>query len=204
MDDDGEVGEERLAELRPLSWSREIGALDLAALVGSPRELLSALIDGDPLGLRALAAERRDARAVLLSTHRLFQRAAARIAYEGVPPDLDDADAWIAARVERSIDDLLEEDRSAHRDGAPVEDDEDHRILTTRVGGSPERARSACVAFNDLPPEVRRAWFGLAQLGESVPRLAETEGTSEAEIRGRIARALRVLLAALSHEGEEA
>lgn len=66
----------------PAAWRRP--ALDWRTFFGTPTaELLARLHDGDPLALRALAADRRDEHAYLISTHRLFLRSVARAAFEG-------------------------------------------------------------------------------------------------------------------------
>ena len=62
---------------------------------GSPREILARLVDGDPLGLRAVVYERLRARAYLLEADRVFLRSLARVAR------LSDAETGYAIEFDR-------------------------------------------------------------------------------------------------------
>lgn len=170
--------------------------LDPRSFFGKPpSQLLELMLDGDPLGLGRLAMDRCDELALMVSSGRLHARAVARAAYAGSryrgQPPLEE---WTAALVERALSEILEEDRHGARRGLPIVDEEDYRILTRRIELSPEAARAACVAFNDLPGPVRRSYFALSDGVRTVAEIAEAEGVSDAQVRGWVAEALRTLL----------
>jgi len=157
------------------------------------REILERLLDGDPLELEARCRAKLQESALLLDLSRLHLRALARVAhraphYRGEPP----LGEWLTDRIEDSIQDLLEEDRDAERLGTLPQTPVDHRyrFVSELLGLEVSLARRTCVAFNDLPSEVRCAWFAVAVLGKSVNRyVAEGHGPPE-EVKAHVKRAL--------------
>lgn len=88
---------------------------------------------------------------------------------------------------------LVEEDRRGDQLGSPVDDPNDYLILTARIELEPVEARARCVAFNELPEEIRRTYVFVSGEHGTFADAAEAAGVSEAVVRGRLAQALRVL-----------
>ncbi len=140
---------------------------------GAPRDVLARLAAGDPLGLRERCLGRVKQRALLVAQDRLVQRSLARVAhaapaYAGAPP----LGAWLAARIDDAIADLVNEDREEERFGIPPTEPWDPRyaFLGEALGIEPGLARRACIAFNDRPDDVRRAFFAIVVEGVSLRR----------------------------------
>jgi len=162
----------------------------------SPREILAALVDGDPLEIAPRVRQQIEDSALLVDPRRLLLRSLARIAhaaprYSGTPP----LTAWIEQRIVQSIDELLAEDRELVRDGTPVPSTSDTRYayVSEILGLEPDQALRPCVAFNALPREVRSAWFAVAVAGKTVNRyVAEGHGPPE-NVRAHLKQALRTI-----------
>ena len=165
----------------------------------SPREVLARLVNGDPLGLRAVVARRLRAQCYLLDADRVFLRALARCArfstrYRGQPPLAD----WLEERIDEAVGDLLTEDLEAARDdaarsptaGTAYED------LARPLGLDPAAMRRACVAFDHADFACRRAFFELVIAGRSLDELARAGDTGATELARRARRALDRCLAA--------
>jgi hypothetical protein len=168
------------------------------AILGSrsPRVVLTRLIDGDPLEIEARCRERILEQALLLALQRVHLRAVARIAhcaprYRGSPR----LDVWLDACIDESLQDLVEEDREEEISGLPPTEPWDPRFafVSETLGLEPALARRACVRFNMLPDEVRRAYFAIAIEGKTIHRyVAEGNGPPD-RVRGFLARALTAL-----------
>ena len=96
--------------------------IDLPASQGTkPLMLMHRLLDGDPLGLEARSTTRRDERAHLIASERVFMRAAASVAYGAcVHGSEEPIDEWIAKRIDRCIEELLREDAEGARGKDPI------------------------------------------------------------------------------------
>lgn len=164
---------------------------------GSAREILSRIVQGDPLSLRDQVARRMRDAAYLLDADRVHLRSLARCAraavrYRGRPELCE----WLAAIVDESMDELVREDQEAARSSTP--DVGAHPgafcALARPLGLEPEAMRSACVLFNRLPMPERRAFFDLVIEGRSLDSVAHDSGEGATEIARRARRALDVLL----------
>jgi DNA-directed RNA polymerase specialized sigma24 family protein len=171
---------------------------------GSAREILSRIVQGDPLELRDHIARRMRVESYLLDADRVHLRALARCARAAVRyrgrPELGE---WLAAIVDESIAELLVEDHEAppserHAASQPIGPPHAGAFsaLARPLGLDPEAMRGACVLFNRLPAPERRAFFDLVIEGRELDSIAQTSGESATEIARRARRALDVLLSA--------
>ena len=168
-----------------------------------PRLLLSKLLDGDPLDLELRCDMRRDERCLLISRDRLFYKSVARCAhagfsYDGTPP----AEEWLAARIDQSMRDILEEDESQALKNLPIEVEADYEMLTVALGFSPEVSRAAHVAFNALDDESRGAYFALSVHGRTVEEYAAMGGGPPEIIQANLERAVEALVRCLPPDRE--
>ena len=119
------------------------------------------LLDPDRVHLRALAV-------VASSAGRL--RAEARLG------------AWLEARVDQAIDELLERSSSDTSPATGAWAD-----LADPLGLEPRAARAACARLNRLPDAERELFFRVVLERRSLDELARTSGRSLTEI-ARLAR----------------
>ncbi len=166
---------------------------------GSAREILSRIVQGDPLELREHVARRMRAECYLLDADRVHLRSLARCAraavrYRGRP----ELSAWLESIVGESIAELLAEDHEAAHSGSSAEATHAGAFaaLARPLGLDPESMRAACVLFNRLPLPERSAFFDLVIEGRSLDACAHQRGESGTEIARRARRALDVLLSA--------
>ena len=160
------------------------------------REVLARLVDGDPLELEQRCRARQRERALLIDPYQLQLRTAARIAhaargYAGRPP----LPSWIDERLEEALGDLVEEDRLADENGELPTEPWQPRIqyLSDALGLDPVLARRACIAFNQLPHDVRRtAWEVLIE-GKSLNRCVAEGHGPPATVQQRIREALQAM-----------
>lgn len=163
---------------------------------GKPRDVLLRLMDGDPLEIGPRCQERLQTECRLVDLSRLVLRAYARIAYaapkyRGEPP----LTQWLQERIDQCVAELMREDREEERSGIPAEEPWDARYawVAETLGLEPELARRACIAFNDLPRDVRQAYFAISVEHKSLNRwVAEGNGPPD-EVREKLARAFRAL-----------
>ena len=153
---------------------------------GTPREVLARIVDGDPLGLRPRIAAALRAGAWLMDADRVLIRALALCArrgsnYRGRPP----IDEWLDARVQESIDDLLE---AEHVQPSPTTGA--FSDLARPLSLSPERLRAACARFHARPREEREAYVRLVL----DRRPLEESGADPLETARRARRATLALL----------
>jgi hypothetical protein len=166
----------------------------------SAREVLSRLIDGDPLEVGPRCIARIEHHARFIDVRRLHLRAVARIAhaaprYRGEPA----LDPWIDARIDASMDDLMSEDSEEERSDIPPSDPWDPRyaFLAEAMGIEPTLARRACIAFNDLPTDVRRTYFAVVVAKKTIHRyVAEGNGPPE-KVKTQLQRVLDTIRAAI-------
>jgi len=167
----------------------------------SPREILSRLVDGDPLELRSRCEARLRSQAILLDRHRLHLRTAAHVArhaagYAGSPP----IDVWLAEKIKKAVQELVAEAVEFAAAGAITEPPEDDRLaaIAEALGMDPSVLARGCVAFNRSPYEARAAFFGLVLDGRDPHEWCrENSSTSE-----RARAALKSALWALGVRGE--
>lgn len=185
-----------IAEAR--SWSRWLGG-------GTPREVLARIVHGDPLAVRRRASARLRARALFVDVDRVHLRSLARIAryavrYRGRPS----LDAWIAAQVDRAIDELLEEELAGAGAGAcPMGPHSAHASLAGPLGLDPDAMRRACAAVNARADPDRRAFYALVVEGATLDELARAEGAPVSDLGRRLRAALEGVLRAASPAGGE-
>ena len=164
--------------------------------VGSPAEVMTRVLEGDPLEIRARCRERLEEEALLLSLHRLHLRALARTAhgaprYRGSPP----LDAWLRTCIDQSIADLLEEDRDEERSFALSDGELEHpyAYIADLLQCEPELARSACVAFNALPRDDRRTFFAVVIERTPLIRFVAQGNGPPTKVKDALRRAFRAL-----------
>lgn len=170
---------------------------------GSPREVLARLVDGDPLGVRALVAERLSASRRLLDAERVALRTLARVArfacrYRGRP----EFSNWLVERCDEAIEDILDEEREAAARTAAFapEPSEAFTLLAEPLGIEAHLARRACAAANDCAFDERDAFFALVLEARPLDEVAQDKDC-EPTLLAR--RARRVLLAILRPEARE-
>jgi hypothetical protein len=190
---------------------------------GSPREVLSRLVQDDPLGVRGRIAERLRADALLLDGDRVHLRALARISrsagsYRGRP----ELSAWVAGAVAESVQELVREmheqarrrargreDRARGRPSHPTGDadgacDADaFDVLAGPLGLDPESMRSACAAFDVLPFADRTAFFDLVLEAKDLDACARSAGVNASELARRARRALDAILGSVPGFGSD-
>jgi len=164
-------------------------------LVGSPREILSRIVQGDPLALRPRLAHALRERAVFVDADRVLVRALASCArngpeWRGRPPLSD----WLDERVAEAIEDVLDEDadRGEPRiDGSPstVVD-----LLAAPLGLDPARLSTACSRFNKIARRDREAFFLLVVERRTLEQASESLGLSATETACAARRGLDVFL----------
>lgn len=163
----------------------------------TPEDVLSALSTGDPFKIYAKAHDYLRSRYLLLELDRLRDRALVRIAvgrmsYSGEP----ELGQWLSERIEDAAEDLIREDEGEVHEGESSLEEWDPRygFLVDMIGIPPEKARSACVAFNGLPLVHRRSFFLACVDGLGVPGLIEATGMDREELRDSLIRSLEALL----------
>lgn len=176
----------------------------LALFAGkSSRDVLQRLWDGDPLDVWPRCLRRLAKRAVLMDGARLFTTATVRAAHEGIRAQrIADLDAWIDERVDRAIDELLIEDRENDRRGLPVDPRElaDHDFICQAMSLPPLLGRKACVMFNSLSDEQRRAVWAVVVDGRTPESSAEQVGLPVETVQNYLQDVAR-RLAALGKDG---
>ena len=158
--------------------------------------ILERLLDGDPLGIRERCSEWTLDRFYLVDFERLMMRTMAMVAHSGrsyrgeIP-----FHAWIYERIDRSAEQLMEEEREADRKGAPLRQPypAHYEVVASVMGVSPESSRPGCIRFNQLDIAVRRAFFAICIDGLSFNRfIAEGHGPP-ARVRSQLKQAFEAL-----------
>ncbi len=167
-----------------------------ALLAGrSPRAVLSRIVPGDPLGVFGLVSNRLRERALLLDADLVRLRTFARIArsaphYRGRP----DLTAWLDARIDDAVKDLLREGARSTEPHAELEPSGAWTTLARPLELEPRAALVACLNFDELPYEERRAFFELVLHRRDLDEWATEEDESPTELARRARRALNTLL----------
>jgi len=169
----------------------------------SPKEILSRIVAGDPLRLRARTGRRLEAQALLFDADRVFLRALAlcsraAVRYRGTPA----IEEWLLARVDEAIRELSEEGEEAPRPSGTAQAPGAFESLARPLGLDPRTLGRACARFQRLSFPERRAFFDLVLHARSLDELARASGESATEIARRARRGLEVLLAADEDAGK--
>jgi hypothetical protein len=152
------------------------------------------LLDGDPLGIEAIAVARRDKLAYLISTDRVLLRAAAQIGFDACAYGVRGAqDEWLTKVIDKGIDGIVRDEESEHRAGSPIAPDEEvyYTAVTDLLDVSVERARGVCIAFNSLPLEAREAYFEYTRRRSDAASASPDDAGS---LRADLAKALVAIL----------
>jgi hypothetical protein len=198
----------------PVREPSALPAIWQTLFAGSPREVLSRLVQDDPLGVRGRIAERLRADALLLDGDHVHLRALARIsrsagAYRGRP----ELSEWVAGAVAESVEELVREmheearRRARNRDDRartqPADTTGDARgardadafdVLAGPLGLDPGSMRTACAAFDVLPFADRTAFFDFVLESKDLDSCARAAGVNASEVARRARRALDVIL----------
>lgn len=174
-------------------------------LAGTPREVLARLVQGDPLGVRGVVAERLRSGSVLLDADRVQLRVIARIArsagrYRGRPV----VDDWVDGHVLQIIAEVIREDHESARGCVPTGEGlaDVFTALAGPLGLEPASMRKACAAFNVLPLADRAAFVDLVLRNRSLDELARELGQSATQIARCARRALDAILESARPLGE--
>lgn len=160
----------------------------------SPSAILERIVEGDPLGLEPRCRKYLREWAVMIDLERLFARAAARISYHAWRENGTAGDDIVEDCLANAAEELLTEDRDGAELGESLPRDEDrYEFLAETLGIDQEGARAACVAFNELPPDVRRCYWEVAVEGRSIERCVSLGLGDEPSIDEKVRRALRAL-----------
>ncbi len=160
---------------------------------GSPREVLRRLHESDPLGIEEICKERLAGLALFLDLERLVVRSMARTAFAAFRYRGETSlGEFLVSCVDRSIQELVGEDRLAAREGGSVapESVRLYSFLADPLGARPETARLAAVVFNDLPESVRRCYFSVVLQGSSVAHCVSSGLGKREEVEGAVKRAI--------------
>jgi len=191
--------------IKSIEGARARGEVDWKRFLatGSPREVLARLVDGDPLGVRTLVAERLSGSRRLLDAERVTLRTLAGVArfacrYRGRPV----FSAWLKERCDEAIVDVLQEEREAAASSVKLASDpsEAFTLLAEPLGIDAHDARRACVALHDCTFEERDAFFALVLEARSLDEVA-ADRDCEPTLLAR--RARHVLLTILNPEARK-
>lgn len=157
----------------------------------SPAAILERIVDGDPLGLEARCRKYLREWAVLIDLERLFSRTAARISYHAWRENGTAGNDFVEDCLANAAEELMSQDRDGLELGEPVPEDEGrHSFLMEALGIGRENAFAACVAFNDLPPDVRRCFWEVVVEGRSVERCSSLGLGDTRSVDRKVRRAL--------------
>lgn len=158
---------------------RDRAALAALFRLGSAREWIGRLGASDALDLHRRVRVAALDQALLLDPARLERRALARCAHAGIyaPPGDDPPalEAWVRARIDEAIEDLLAEDDDGLFDGQPAVSSEPFVGLARRLKLDPEALADRCRRFNRLEESVRRAFCASLYAGRAVETLSDDE-----------------------------
>ena len=161
---------------------------------GSAQEILARILVGDPLGLAERSRVWLDRNAYLVDSNRLALRTMAHVAhsarrYRGKP----DLHTWIELLLERSVRELVNDDREGERIGRPVEVDEvaPFAFVADALGIEPQLARRACVIFNGMAEYDRAVFYATSVLGKSLHRHVSEGFGPPARAEAALQRVLR-------------
>jgi DNA-directed RNA polymerase specialized sigma24 family protein len=189
----------------------------------TPREVLSRIVQDDPLHVRERVATALREGAYLLDADQVQLRSLALVArhaarYRGRP----EFGAWLDGLVAEAVQSILREEAErecsldvANEDrgrGADAcrERSAAHETLVPAVflalakplGLEPAAMGRACAAFNRLPTTDRTAFFALVLDSRSLDELARESGESATEIARHARRGLDAILSVSNSDGD--
>jgi hypothetical protein len=152
--------------------------------------------ESDPLELGPRSAVRLRERGILLEPDRVHHRViavCARAAMSEPPPD--DLQAWVLAKIDVAIEQLVRADAEAERAHPEVVSEEDGQfpLLTDCLVIEPELVRAATAAFNALDDPARRSFFDLMVEGKPVSDVVEAGPWDRDQLYEAIRRAMATL-----------
>lgn len=163
---------------------------------GTAKEVLERILVGDPLGVVDRARAWLDTHAFLIDSNRLGLRAMAHAAhsarrYRGKP----DLHTWLELLMERSVKELVDEDREDERNGVRVVVDEvaPYAFIADALGIESALARRACVIFNGMVEYDRQVFYATSVLGKSMHRHVSEGFGPPARAEAALQRVLRRL-----------
>ncbi|HTF89403.1 MAG TPA: hypothetical protein VK843_13405 [Planctomycetota bacterium] len=163
---------------------------------GTAQEILARILVGDPLGVVDRSRAWLDTHAFLIDSNRLALRGMAHAAhsarrYRGKP----DLHTWLELLLERSVRELVDEDRDAERRGQPVAPDEiaPYAFIADALGIQSALARRACVIFNGMAEYDRQVFYATSVLGKSIHRHVSEGFGPPARAEAALQRVLRRL-----------
>ena len=122
----------------------------------SPDDLITRLLDGDPLRLVERSAVRLKQRSLFLDCERVSERAACLVANSKYQRDAPFED-WMVAQIDCAIDDILTKDELRYRKGERAGGDE-YSFMLLLFGIADERSLAAAVRFNGQALHTRQAF----------------------------------------------
>ncbi len=157
----------------------------------SPRKILERLTHGDALGIGPRTIDRLGDVGYLLDAERLMARVFARVAHDADLYEDESFGEWLDVRIDKSIRELVREDREEERRGElPDPNDVRYQFLTELLGLEAGLCRRASIAINDLDEPTRIAFTAVAMRGRTIQQCIESGlGTLE-QIRERIRTAI--------------
>ena len=159
---------------------------------GNPREILTRIVPGDPLGIRPRAARRVRERALLFEVESVALRALALTAARG--PDYrgrPGLEPWLDARVDEALDELLSEEQA----GAPRALSA-ARPIAEGLGLRPEAVAGGRARFHALAREDRDAFHRLVLEARPLEEIARELGLGAEVVARRARRGLLAFVAA--------
>jgi hypothetical protein len=156
----------------------------LQRLAGKPAaDVLSRISNGDPLRLYPLCARHIRERCYVLDPDRVFERVLAIVAV-GIELEAERCaePAWLAGKLDESIQSVLEHDRAEEQDGLPPDNPEEHfRLFVEAFYIEPPLARLSSVRYNALDERLRRGFQKLLIEGLPLEEVLAMEGLGPPE-----------------------
>lgn len=185
----------------PLRWPLRAGWRPVPAwrryLTGARAEvILEQLLRGDPLRVRALAAERITLHARLVDVDRVVLRALARIAHGAALRGPSVSEGWLREQMDGAIAEVVEQGAAPETAPGPFLE-----ALAPGAGLTREALGRACVAFNRRSGEERAAFWATVVAGEPMEVAARREGVAAAVVARRSRSVLAALVRAAGEEG---
>jgi len=105
---------------------------------------------------------------------------------------------WLAAQADHALKGLLREDREAFDAGLAQPDEQEprHLYLVNFLGIEKGEVLGAAVRFNELQPEVRKAFFGIYLEQRDWSELAKSKPAQYERMNSLAAKAMKAILGA--------
>jgi DNA-directed RNA polymerase specialized sigma24 family protein len=161
---------------------------------GSADTILTAIWEGDPLGIHARTIRLCGKLAMLIDAERVCCRALAQIATEAAMDGFCGDrlfPAFADARIAEALDGILDEDWAEERLGLPVDPyDERYRLITLGTGMNASDARRVSLAFNKLPDATRRPIYAVLVENRLLADVATEYGLPKPQLKELITKVL--------------